>query len=145
MEDSLIGLVGELVKDQAPFHIVVSTTDDWEFPLDPKITKVKSMVLSISGWALEQAYLDENNMLYIRLAFGDSENSKAFYFSEIHAVLDQQQMPLYQRVFDSTIKKEEYTLKSLIGMPPGDSPEGIRTSMDAMKKNNPGAFKKGES
>ncbi len=144
METALQTLLAEYIADQEPFNIIVPTTDNWEFPLHSDIVKKKSIVLAFSGWALEQVCLVGHNGLYVKLAFGDDENSKTFSLSEVHAVLTNDGSALYQRVFDSTETKEEYTLKSLIGMPPNSSPEGVKNSMNAMKKNNPGAFDKKE-
>lgn len=141
MDEALMFLLQSLTDDNEPFGVIVSQTDDWEFPLPKELVVDKPIFLKISGWALEQSCV-EKERLYIRIAFGDNENSKYFHPGEIFAVLDAEGKPLYQRVFTTEMKKPEYTLKSLIGMPPNDAPVGVKNSMDAMMKNNPKIFKR---
>jgi hypothetical protein len=141
MDEALMQLLEALSNDQEPYGVVVSPDDNWEFPLPKEIAGVKPILLNISGWTLEQSYVEKNS-LYLKVAFGDDENSKRFSPGDILAVLDKDGRQLYQRVFITEERKPEYTLKSLIGMPPNDAPDGVKNSMDAMRRNNPDAFKK---
>ena len=144
LEQALKEVVGEMIYDQEPFSIIVAVTDDWEFPLPREILENNVMRLSLSGWALEQARLDPDlsGGLYVRVAFGDEENSRTFDFSEIHGVLDAELKPLFQRVFDSKDDTAKYTLKGLMRSKVDE--EGVKRSMDAMRKYNPN-MGKGES
>ena len=135
MEEALKELLTVLISDQTPFSIVVPTADDWEFPLDTEIASQKMMMLALNGWSLEQASMSGAYGIYIKIAFGDNENSKVFNLGDIHGVIDKDGKPLFQRVFSGIHQEQGYTLKGLI-----DS-EGAKNSMDAMKRNNPGKFK----
>jgi len=141
MDEALMSLLRELTNDCVPFNIVISSTDNWEFPLPKNLVAEKYIFLSVAGRDLEQAYVD-NGELYLRLAFGDYENSKYIKPGEILAVMDDTRAPIYQRVFETEIKKKKtYTLKSLIGMKPNVDHAGLKNSMDTIKRHNKDKFK----
>jgi len=140
MDEALMSLLRELTNDCVPFNIVISSTDNWEFPLPKNLVAEKHILLSVTGWALEQTYVVDGE-LYVRLAFGDNENSKYIKPGEIFVVMDDARAPLYQRVFETEMKKKTYTLKSLIGMKPNVDPAGLKNSMDTIKRHNKDKFK----
>lgn len=140
MDEALMSLLHSLTEDRTPFNIVIASTDDWEFPLPKGITAEKHILLSVTGWALEHSYVD-NGELYVRLAFGNNENSKYIKPGEILVVMDDAGSPLYQRVFRTEAKKRTFTLKSLMDMKPNADSSRVKNSMDAMKRNNKDKFK----
>ncbi len=142
MDEALVALLRALLDDQEPFGVVVSWSDDWEYPLPLEVPTDHPLLLNIKGWSLEQSYITDKK-LWLRVAFGDSENGRYFSPDEILAVVGEDGGSLYHRVFDSTPPVKEYTMKSLMDMVPDPSAPDIENSMNAMRKNNPDIGKEG--
>jgi len=139
MENALRETVGQMIYDGNPFSIIIATASPWEFPLPRELAESKFMKLTIAGWSLEQAYVDPDdiNRMFVRVAFGDEENSKFINFSEIHAVMDSDDSPLFQRVFDSREIEKPLTMRGLMLDADNMPKEGMDRSMKSMIDKNP--------
>ena len=150
-EKYFAGLMRE-VDELGEYSIIVPIDDRWEFPLPTAISglasapgseKVATMTVSITKWARENSYYEyETGEMSVLTAFGEDENSAIFSSLEILALLDANGQTIYikpyavQRIKEEK-KVEPYTMKGMI-----DNHEVNEQSMNAMKKNNPGMFKK---
>lgn len=112
MENSLKNMIKAMIEDQVSFSIIVGSADNWEKPL-PK-NRPPSFMINLSGWSLEESYVhDDMSGIFVKTAFGETENSKAVKFSEISTVLDDKGSPLFIRVFEAEESKE-YSFKELL-------------------------------
>ncbi len=72
-------------NNSSGYRIIVPTTDDWEYSLPTELLKHELMRLDIINWSREESYLDKSG-IYIKIAFGEDENSKFFNFQDIVSI-----------------------------------------------------------
>ena len=149
-EKFLAGLMHE-VDLKGEYSVIVPIDDRWEHPLPENLAAPKggkpglAMTVAITNWSRENSFYDyESGELTIVTAFGDDENSAVFSSLEIFAVLDPFGNTIYAKPYAPFVRKpkeepKEYSVKAMI-----QDHEVNQTSMDAMRKNNPGMFKKGK-
>lgn len=141
VEKHFEALLFELDTD-GDFSLIVPMDDRWAAPLPDNIGTffvfgdTKAMKIDITRWTREESYYDpELRQMIVVTAFGDKENTAAFYPMEIMILLSIDGGILYTKPY-SAKKYEEvepnYTLRSLMR-----DKKAEEKSMNAMLKNNP--------
>ena len=103
------------------YSLLVPTTDDWEYDLPSTLDDANYMKLEITGWTHEESYLDTDG-IYLKVAFGEDENSKFFNFDQILSLMDLDGKPIltnlnYKPIIDKSIIPEpetKHTMKSIM-------------------------------
>ena len=115
---------------------VPTTSEGWEFPLPEKLGEVDFMSLVLREWSKEESYCTDEGV-WIVTAFGEQENSKMFYWSDIKGIFLLDGVPLMVKPYDKVVTNIELPLPNLTMKDVMHNSEGVKKSMGIMRKLNP--------
>ena len=82
-------VIANMVNNQVPFRLVLSTDDDWDKPLPKEVLTNKVLVLDINDQTLEDTYFDDTEKLIrITTGFNGEAYTKLIMTHQVVAVLD---------------------------------------------------------
>ncbi len=116
--DKIEQIFKELVQNEDKYSkegycIMVSTTDDWQYPIPAHTKGVDYMRIDITGWTKEESYLDESG-IYVKTAFGEEENSKFFPYSQILGLMTPEGISIFTKPYILKTEEKKYSLKDVM-------------------------------
>jgi len=113
--------------------LLLPSTDNWECPLPSSVTASSYFVIDLVNWSKEESHHDDNG-IYIRVAFGNEENSKFFRWDEIKGILASDNKFVVLKPYDTN---EIAVPKNLSMKDVMHDDKGQKKSMESLLKKNP--------